>query len=152
MAEIKAAIKTYHSSGKSSDKQQFNPKMFKHLGDKVLRYLEKLANICLNQGKWYWSKAEVIFLRKSGKKSYALPGSYRPISISPYIGKLIEKIIAKRIQNFLNLLGLYDPDQEGFMDSRNTIRYLNRLILDIQTDIQKKLVKDYTSLSLISSL
>ena len=139
VAEIKAAIKTYHSSGKSSDKQQFNPKMFKHLGVKVLGYIEKLANLCLNQGKWFWSKAEVIFLRKSGKKSYAIPGSYRPISISPYIGKLIEKIIANRIQKFLTLLGLHDPDQEGFMDSRNTIRYLNRLILDIQTDIQKKL-------------
>ena len=139
VAEIKAAIKTYHSSGKSSDKQQFNPKMFKHLGVKVLGYIEKLANLCLNQGKWFWSKAEVIFLRKSGKKSYAIPGSYRPISISSYIGKLIEKIIANRIQKFLTLLGLHDPDQEGFMDSRNTIRYLNRLILDIQTDIQKKL-------------
>ena len=139
ISEIKAAIKTYKASGKSSDKEEFNPKMFRHLGDKAIIYLTHLANQCLNKGKWIWNKSEVIFLRKSGKKSYSDPGSYRPISISSYIGKLIEKIIAQRIQRYLNLIGLYDLDQEGFMEARNTIRYLNRLILGIKSDIQKKL-------------
>ena len=67
-----------------------------------------------------------IFLRKAGKSTYAKPGSYRPISIPPYIGKLFEKTLARRIQKFLERLGLHDPDQEGFMEGRNTIRYLNR--------------------------
>ena len=129
--EIKTAIKEYNSNGKSSDKQQFNPKMFRHLGIKALKYIRKLANICFSQGKWIWNESEVIFLRKAGKKSYSIPSSYRPISISSYIGKLIEKIIATRIQRYLDLIGQHDPDQEGFMPSRNTIRYLNRLILGI---------------------
>ena len=137
--EIKVAIKSYNASGKSADKEQFNPKMFKHLSDRVLKYIQKLANQCLDEGKWIWNKAEVIFLRKAGKDTYSKPGAYRPISISSYIGKLIEKIIAKRIQKYLNLIGLHDPDQEGFMEGRNTIRYLNRLVLSIKSDMQKKL-------------
>ena len=137
--EIKSAIKSYNDSGKSADKEQFNPKMFKHLSDRVLKYIQKLANQCMNEGKWIWNKSEVIFLRKAGKDTYTKPGSYRPISISSYIGKLIEKIIAKRLQRYLNLMGLHDPDQEGFMEARNTIRYLNRLVMSIKSDMQKKL-------------
>ena len=73
------------------------------------------------------------------EKRHDKPGSYRPISISSYIGKLIEKILATRIQNYLNVLGLHDPDQEGFKGAHNTIRYLNRLVLGINSDKQKKL-------------
>ena len=68
--EVKAAIRKYNANGKSSDKEQFNPKMFKHLGPKALKYIKKLANLCLNKGKWIWNKSEVIFLRKGGKESY----------------------------------------------------------------------------------
>ena len=137
--EIKAAIKSYQSSGKSSDKENFNPEMFKHLPPHAIKSICKLANLSLKEGKWIWDKAEVIFLKKSGKDTYAKPGSYRPISISSYIGKLIEKILTSRIYKFLNICMLHDPNQEGFMPSRNTIRYLNRLINGIKCDIQKKL-------------
>ena len=113
--------------------------MFKQLGAKAVHYIHKLANLCLNEGTWIWNKAEVIFLKKSGKDTYSKPGSYRPISISSYIGKLIEKILAERLKKYLNFKHIYDPNQEGFMEGRNTIRYLSRLINGIKGDIQKKL-------------
>ena len=138
-AEIKAAIKSYQTSGKSPDKEGFNPVMFKHLGSNAIEYINKLSNLCLKEGKWIWNKAEVIFLKKNGKDTYSKPGSYRPISISSYIGKLIEKILTARIYKFLIALQLYDPNQEGFTPRRNTIRYLNRLINGVKSDIQKKL-------------
>ena len=90
-AEIYEAIKSYKSSGKSSDKETFNPMMFKHLGNKAIHYIEKLANLCLNKGIWIWNKAEVIFLKKSGKDTYSKPGSYRPISISSYIYRKVNR-------------------------------------------------------------
>ena len=139
MEELKSTIKSYKATGKSSDKELFNPQMFKHLGPQMLNQILRLANQCLQQSKWVWNKAEVIFLKKLGKDCYSMPGSYRPISISAYIGKLIEKIIAKRIQSYLNSIGLYDPDQEGFMEARNTIRYLSRLVMGIKSDVQKKI-------------
>ena len=78
-------------------------------------------------------------MKKEGKDSYAKPGSYRPISISSYIGKIYEKIIAQRYVKFLIANGYWDSDQEGFTKSRNTIRYLNRLHLGIKEDIEAKL-------------
>ena len=61
--EIKTAIKSYHSVGKSSDKEHFNPEMFRHLPPHAIECICKLANLCLKEGKWIWNKAEVIFLK-----------------------------------------------------------------------------------------
>ena len=96
--------------------------------------LQKLFNLCLSKQQWVWEAAEVIFLRKAGKDSYSKPGSYRPICITAYIGKLLEGIIAIRIEQLLVNKNCTDPDQEGFSKSKNTIRYLNRLHLGIKVD------------------
>ena len=96
--EIISAIKT---SGKSVDNLNFHPTMFKHLGQNAISMLLKLFNLCLLKRQWIWECAEVIFLRKEGKDSYSNPGAYRPICITSYIGKLLEKIIAMRIEELL---------------------------------------------------
>ena len=69
----------------------------------------------------------LFFIRKTGKLSYVKPGAYRPITISSYIGKLLEKILGRRIEVHLKSIGWCDLDQEGFTKSKNTARYLNRL-------------------------
>ena len=136
MEEIKKAI---GSKAKSVDNHNVHPKMLEHLGPKALKILQKIFNMCIEQKVWIWSEAKVIFLRKSGKDSYAKPGSYRPISITSYIGKLFEKIISRRIQKLLLIKNLTDPDQEGFTGGKNTIRYLNRLHMGIESDKEKNL-------------
>ena len=97
------------------------------MGTLSLRFLTNLFNICLAQGVWPWENSEVIFIRKAGKPFYAKPGVYRPISITSYVGKLLEKLICFRLQSHFSLIGLLNEDQEGFTKQRNTIRYLNRL-------------------------
>lgn len=133
--EMKDIIKLQKPGSKSLDKDNFHPKMFKFLGSKVMLLMKKLFNLCLSTGIWVWEEAEVIFLKKEGKETYDLPGSYRPISITSYIGKFYEKILVNRILKHLNIEDLHDEDQEGFFKKRNTIRYLNRLHLNIQEDI-----------------
>ena len=133
-AEIKKAMK---SSGKSVDNFDFHPTMFKHLGSKAVATLEKLFNLCLTTHQWVWDGAEVIFLRKEGKESYSKPGSYRPICITAYLGKLLESIITARIEAYLIRNNLTDADQEGFSARKNTIRYLNRLHLGIEANKEK---------------
>ena len=134
VSEIKKAMK---SSGKSVDNFNFHPTMFQHLGNKALASLERLFNLCLSTHQWVWEGAEVIFLRKDGKDSYANPGSYRPICITSYLGKLLEAIIAARMETYLVRNNLTDADQEGFSARKNTIRYLNRLHLGIESDKEK---------------
>lgn len=139
LEEIIEVIKKTPSSGKSVDNFNFHPQMFSHLGDKAINLLKKLFNLCLSKHKWVWEVAMVIFLKKEGKPSYSKPGAYRPISITSYIGKLLERIIVRRIEKYLIANNLVDPDQEGFSTGKNTIRYLNRLHLGIQADKEANL-------------
>ena len=131
LEEINKAIKY---TGNSVDNCNFHPTMFRHLGNKAKTMLQKLFNLCLAKQQWVWEAAEVIFLRKAGKDSYSKPGSYRPICLTSYIGKLLEGIIAIRIEQLIARKNHIDPDQEGFSKSKNTIRYLNRLHLGIKVD------------------
>ena len=139
LSEIKKTIKQTNSSGKSFDNMSFHPSMLKHLGENALKALSKLFNICISKGKWVWKSSDVIFLKKPGKENYHQPGSYRPISITSYVGKLMERILANRIENFLTAKNLQDPFQEGFSKGKNSIRYLNRLNLTIHADKMKNL-------------
>ena len=132
--EIKKNIKQISSSGKSFDNMSFHSTMLKHLGQEALKILCKLFNLCMHKRKWVWKISEVIFLKKPGKDTYSKPGSYRPISITSYVGKLMERILAGRIDNFLTVKNLQDPYQEGFSKGKNSIRYLNRLNLGIHAD------------------
>ena len=134
LLEIEKCIKTTKCSGKSFDNMSFHPSMLKHLGKNALQVLLQIFNMCMSKGKWLWKSSEVIFLKKQGKDNYHQPGSYRPISITSYVGKLLERILANRIETFLIAKNLVDPFQEGFSKGKNSIRYLNRLNLTLHAD------------------
>ena len=112
--------------------------MLRHLGVRAAEQIRTLLNSCLSAGQWVWDTADVIFLKKDGKSDYSNPGSYRPISITSYIGKVFEKIIASRLENFFKATGINDMYQEGFTKKRNTVRYLNHLDNDIREELKKK--------------
>ena len=50
--------------------------MFKHLEPIAIKNIVDLFNSCLEQGEWVWDIADVIFLKKNGKKKFNEPGSY----------------------------------------------------------------------------
>ena len=135
--EITKAFKKI--KGKGVDNFNMHPKMLLNLGSNALIMLQKLFNLCLTSHLWVWDSAEVIFLKKEGKESYSKAGSYRPICITAYIGKRMEDIIATRIEHWLLVMKKDDPDQEGFTSKKNTIRYLSRLHLGIERDIENNL-------------
>ena len=67
------------SPSMSFDNCLFHPSMILNLGPNAIAFITKLFNFCLTSGKWPWDAANVIFLKKEGKDSYAAPGAYRPI-------------------------------------------------------------------------
>ena len=138
--EIRYVLKNKRSEGKSSDIEEIHPIMLKYLGPNTIKALAKLYNLCMSQGVWVWDTADVIFLKKEEKKSYNDVGAYRPISITSYIGKILEKILVIRLESFLYSQGIVDSSQEGFTKGRNTVRYLNRLVVNVKKKLEKKLI------------
>ena len=137
--EIRESISKQKSNGKCSDSYQVNPVMLKHFGVNARSTLKRIFNLSLQNGQWGWRDSEVCFLKKEGKDSYLNPGSYRPICISSYIGKIFERIIESRIRSHCDFFEILDIEQEGFCPQRSTTRYLFKLMANLNEAKAKKL-------------
>ena len=73
-----------------------------------------------------WRTSIVLAFPKAGKPP-SEPSSYRPISLSSCIGKLLEKIINGRLIRHLEAYSLLSPLQFGFRRNRGTIDALVRI-------------------------
>jgi exonuclease III len=137
--ELTNAIKNLNMSAKSFDIDDLHPAIIKRLPEKAVSVLLVLFNLSLNTGTWSWDTSNVSFIKKAGKDNYMKPGSYRPITISSYIGKLLEKIIDQRLRAFCEDSNIIDDEQEGFRSKRNTTRYLYKMVSRLDESKRKKL-------------
>ena len=74
--------------------------------------------------------------------------NYRPISLLPTVSKILEKVVHKRLYNFLNMQGLLYPSQYGFRPKHSTIQ----AIAEFTSHISQSNEKHENSLSVFLDL
>ena len=67
-------------------------------------------------------RAAVVPIYKGGDRS--LPSNYRPVSLTPILMKVMEKIVWENIVTFLTENNLFNPSQHGFMKGRSCLSAL----------------------------
>ena len=79
---------------------------------------------CLRQGIFpeIWKYANVVPVHKKNEKN--LKGNYRPISLLPVFGKILEKLIYDSLYSHLATCDLLNPRQSGFRHGDSTIKQL----------------------------
>ena len=80
--------------------------------------------------------AKITPLHKSGDTSN--PSNFRPISSLPYISKIYEKLMAKRILSFCQKFSIISPNQFGFQPGVSTCDALVELIESIYQSLNEK--------------
>ncbi|CAG2202636.1 unnamed protein product [Mytilus edulis] len=130
--EVEAAIYRLRTGTAPGPDQQF-AEFYKHAGDKFTEALVTMMNIIWQKGELptEWKMADVKFLRKPGKTSYYSSSSYRPISLTCIICKLMERVILERIVAYIEGHRLIDLTQEGFRKNHSTTNALLRLVQTI---------------------
>jgi hypothetical protein len=95
-----------------------------------------------------WKLANVIPIYK-GKGSRLDVENYRPISLTNVFCKLMEKLISKKIINFLDTNNLLSSAQSGFRSSRSTLSQLLLAQAQLVDCINKRTCVDsvYTDMS-----
>ena len=113
--------------------------MLQNAGEEFMKAIKRLFQMSWHTSKLpsIWKQAEVKFLRKSGKKSYHDPGAYRPISLTSYLCKCMERIVTTRLYNFVEHFRILDKEPEGFRRFRGTQDALLRLTQDIYNGFNK---------------
>ena len=80
--------------------------------------------------------AKVLALHKKGNMD--APENYRPISLLPTISKIFEKIIYKRMVNFISKNKLFSCRQFGFRSKRSNIHAITEIIENIRLSMYNK--------------
>lgn len=126
--EVEAVVQQLKKN-KSPGPDEVYTEMLQHAGEEFMTAVLKLFQMSWSTARvpMGWKQAEVKFLRKNGKKSYHDPGAYRPISLTSYLCKCMERIITTRLYGFAEHFKLLDKEQEGFRKFRGTQDALLRL-------------------------
>ena len=121
--------------GKSSAIDLLATKILKDAFLVLVLQLVYLFNISLGNGIFpsKWKSATVIPLFKGGSRSDV--GNYRPISLLPLPGKLLEKVVHNRISAFFETNDLLCDEQCGFRKDRSTTLSIVNLTNSLLTAI-----------------
>ena len=86
--------------------------------------LEIIFSNCLRQGVFpeIWKHANVVPVHKKNEKN--IKGNYRPISLLPIFGKILEKLVHDSLCTHLVSCELLNPNQSGFRPDDSTINQL----------------------------
>ena len=125
---------------KSGDIYGINARLIKDAGPSMATNLSIIFNLSLQSGIFpqLLKTAKVIPNYKAESKM--LTSNYRPISLLPIIGKLLEKIIFARLTNFIQKYSIFFKRQYGFQTGKST----EHAHIDIQNSIQNSLEKKET--------
>ena len=76
-----------------------------------------------------WKVAKVIPLFKGGDREKV--GNYRPVSLLPLLGEMLEKIVHKRVTKFWENNNFHTDDQGGFRKGYSTVATIADLTDDL---------------------
>ena len=127
--ELKKAIDSLGSASKASGKDPISYHMVRRFTPLMNNVLLRFYQACWQSGSIpkAWKDALVVAIPKDGKPRH-LPTSYRPIELTPHLGKLYERIVKARLEHFLETQGILPVCQAGFRKQRSCMEQVVRLI------------------------
>lgn len=106
-------------------------------------FMVSIYNACLREGKFpdVWKKAICKLIPKPGKRTMDKPNCYRPISLLPVFGKVLEKALINRINHFLHRGRKLNIHQYGFTTPQcSTIDAILHVKQQAQNALLKKVI------------
>ena len=124
--EIESQIK-HLKNHKANGPNSIPTTIFKKFGKNISVPLTELINLSFNQGK-FPAVLKIASVTPTFKKGDKLDvNNYRPISLISNISKIIEKLIHKRLNSFLEHNDIFYSSQFGFRDNHSTTHALIKM-------------------------
>ena len=144
MQELSDAIRSL-ANGKAVGPDGVSVELFKITlnGDPALRRRLLFIVVCIWRGgevPQQWKYAIIVVLHK--KKDRTKCGNYRSISLVAHAGKILLKIIARRLTEYCERMGILPEEQSGLRPNRSTTDMMF-VIRRLQELAQKKRIPLY---------
>ena len=121
--EFKSAIlKCSNSSAPGPDKLSWRHWKLILSNNGCLSKIINIADACINLGHWpeYFKVSTTVVIPKPNKQSYDNLKAFRPIVLLNTLGKLIKKVIAKKLQFTVAANDFIHPSQLGGLKFKST--------------------------------
>ena len=117
---VRSSLKLFKPN-KAAGPDELKPLVFKYLPDNAINTLTLIYKACiaLAHTPQVWRETKVIFLPKPGKDSYDVPKSYRPISLSNFLLKALERLAVWKMDKDLESNPIHHK-QHGFTKGKST--------------------------------
>jgi hypothetical protein len=138
IAELSAVADHLHKSAYFSD--SVSPLFLRHAPLAFREVVLYLLNFSWRAGALPqdWRRADVFPIYKGKGAPQAVPKSYRPISLTCSLVKLLERLLLHRLVPFLENNSFFNKFQAGFRRHHSTIDQLYRLVDRIQAALSAR--------------
>ena len=134
--ELKRALKSGTTNTPGPD--CIPPSTLKHLSEKQQKELLHIFNHFWNNGLPQQMKESTIIAIHKQNKIKTCTSSFRPISLTNTLSKIMERMVNNRLKAYLEKHNLIDPTQSGFRKGFSTYDGLARLEDHIRQNQKKK--------------
>lgn len=117
-----------------------SPRLLKELPKKCVTFLACLFNAIfrLSHFPQLWKVSEIVMIHKPGKPAHEA-ASYRPISLTPVLSKLWERIFLTRLKKHMDEINIIPNHQFGFRKSHSTVEQVHRVYNVVRQGFENKL-------------
>jgi ribonuclease HI len=137
--ELDQAISSVKKVKKATGDDPISYILIKQLPEKVRLQLLRFFQACWTRGviPSAWKKATVVAIPKPGK-SPNNPQNYRPIALTPHLGKIYERIIKYRLEYFLAKNKVIPVFQAGFRKGRSCLDHTTKLTSHVKKAMTRR--------------
>ena len=136
---VRWAISTFKPL-KSPGPDGIMPIMIQKAEELIIPVLTRIyrASLALGHIPKLWQKTRIVFIPKPGKNNYDQAKSFRPISLSSFLLKIMEKIIDRHVREYLGKNSPLHNLQFAYQPGKSTETALHELVSKIEDTLDRK--------------
>ena len=134
--KVKAALKSF-GSWKAAGPDGFKPIILQNLDDSTIDHLVQIykAAVALGYNPKAWRKSKVIFIPKAGKVRCDTAKSLRPISLTDFLYKALERVVQWKLTESFKIPDRLHHFQFAFAKDKSTDGALSQVIDKIEASL-----------------
>jgi hypothetical protein len=100
----------------------------------LVPYLVRIFRTCLATGYVppAWCQVKVVFIPKPGRDSYGRPKDYRPISLTSFLLKTMERLVDRFLRDEILVSLPLHPNQHAYQTGKSAETALHQLVVRIE--------------------
>ena len=137
--KVKAAFR-HMGSFKLAGPDGIKPIVMKHFGPRALGCITKIYQAIYSTGyiPMEFRKSRVVFIPKPQKADYGEAGSFRPISLTQFLFKTMERVVEWSLREHADNFGKISEMQHAYSGTKGTDTALSTLVNMIESSILRK--------------